>query len=238
MFDPIKHKTVLINILTKIYAEVELRTALGFKGGTAAMMFYDLPRMSVDLDFDLLKEDKKNLVFEKIKMIIRSFGEIYDATEKRFTLFFLLSYEKGKQAVKIEISKRKGGNNFEFKNYLGISMLVIKQKDAAAGKLAALLTRKKLAARDVFDTWYFLKNNWPINELIVKEKTGFFLKQAFNQAIERLGTIKQNEILQGLGELLDGKQKDWVRDDLLKETIFWLKFNLKNLPVVKIQKFL
>lgn len=226
MFDAVKHKTLLITILQKIYSDVELRTILGFKGGTAAMMFYDLPRMSVDLDFDLLKEDKKDLVFEKINRIIRPYGQVYDATEKRFTLFFLLSYEKGKQAVKIEISKRKGGNTFEFKNYLGISMLVIKQADAAAGKLAALITRKKFAMRDVFDVWFYLKNSWPINEAVLKEKTGLSLRQALKEAIKKTVKIKENQILQGLGELLDNKQKTWVRDNLLKETIFWLKLRL------------
>ena len=67
----------------------------------------------------------------------------------------MLNYEKGKQAAKIEISKRKGLNSYEFKSYLGVSMLTITKGDAVAGKLAALLTRKKFAMRDVFDTWYF-----------------------------------------------------------------------------------
>ena len=233
MFDPVKHQTLLITILQKIYSDVEMRTSLGFKGGTAAMMFYDLPRMSVDLDFDLLKEEEKDLVFEKVNRIIRPYGQIYDANEKRFTLFFLLSYEKGKQAVKIEISKRKGGNAFEFKNYLGISMLVIKPADAAAGKLAALITRKRFATRDVFDTWYYLKNNWPINELILTEKTGLSLKQALKEAVKKLVIIKENQILQGLGELLDNKQKDWAKANLIKDTVFLLKLYLKNLPVAK-----
>jgi len=229
MFDPIKHKTILINLLKDIYSDVELRTILGFKGGTAAMMFYDLPRLSVDLDFDLLQEDKKGLVLEKIKKIISPYGEIRDAAEKKFTLFFLLNYEKGKQAVKIEISKRKGLNVYEFKNYLGVSMLVIKQEDAAAGKLAALTTRKKFAMRDVFDTWYFLKNDWPVNKVVLKEKTGLSLKQALKKALGKVAKIKQNQVLQGLGELLDNKQKAWAKKNLIPDTIFHLKLYLENL---------
>jgi len=227
MFDPIRHKTTLINLLKDIYSDVELRTILGFKGGTAAMMFYDLPRMSVDLDFDLLEEEKKELVLERIKKILQPYGEIHDAAEKRFTLFFLLSYEKGKQAVKIEISKRKGLNSYEFKSYLGISLLVIKQEDAAAGKLAALITRKRFAMRDVFDTWYFLKNNWPINEVVLKEKTDFSLKQGLKKALGRVVKIRENQALQGLGELLDNKQKTWVKENLIKDTVFLLKLKLK-----------
>ncbi|MBU1322470.1 nucleotidyl transferase AbiEii/AbiGii toxin family protein [Patescibacteria group bacterium] len=227
MLDLARHKTILINLLKDIYSDVELRTILGFKGGTAAMMFYDLPRFSVDLDFDLLNEGKKELVLEKIKKILPPYGEIHDAAEKRFTLFFLLSYEKGKQAVKIEISKRKGLNVYEFKNYLGISMLVIKQEDAAAGKLAALITRKRFAMRDVFDTWYFLKNDWSINEAVLKEKTGLSLKQALKKALGKVAEIRKNQALQGLGELLNNKQKVWVKENLIKDIIFLLKLKLK-----------
>lgn len=90
MLDLARHKTILINLLKDIYSDVELRTILGFKGGTAAMMFYDLPRFSVDLDFDLLNEEKKELVLEKIKKILPPYGEIHDAAEKRFTLFFFI----------------------------------------------------------------------------------------------------------------------------------------------------
>lgn len=229
MFDPIKHRTVLINLLKDIYSDAELRTILGFKGGTAAMMFYDLPRLSVDLDFDLLQAGKKELVLEKIKKIIQPYGEIYDAIEKRFTLFFLLSYEKGKQAAKIEISKRKGLNSYEFKNYLGISMLVIKKEDAMAGKLAALITRKKFAMRDVYDIWFYLKNEWPISEIVIKEKTGLSIKQAIGQALEKVENIKPNQTLQGLGELLDSKQKMWAKENLIKDAIFMLKLYQKNL---------
>jgi predicted nucleotidyltransferase component of viral defense system len=229
MLDLARHKTILINLLKDIYSDVELRTILGFKGGTAAMMFYDLPRMSVDLDFDLLNEEKKELVLAKIKKIIQPYGEIYDAAEKRFTLFFLLSYEKGKQAVKIEISKRKGLNVYEFKNYLGISMLVIKPEDAAAGKLAALITRKRFATRDVFDTWFYLKNNWPISKIVIKEKTGLSVKQAVSQALTKVVKIKRNQVLQGLGELVDNKQKAWAKENLIKDTVFLLKLYRKNL---------
>lgn len=49
-----KHKFFLAQILKDIYSDIELANCLGFKGGTALMFFYDLPRFSVDLDFNLL----------------------------------------------------------------------------------------------------------------------------------------------------------------------------------------
>ena len=52
--DITKHKTHLTNILIDIYKESVTGAVLGFKGGTSAMLFYQLPRFSVDLDFDLI----------------------------------------------------------------------------------------------------------------------------------------------------------------------------------------
>lgn len=217
------HKTNLIKILREIYIDPALRTTLGFKGGTAAMLFYGLPRFSVDLDFDLLDSGKKEMVFNKLKGIISRFGELTEATEKRNTLFFLLNYQKGLRNLKVEVSKRASVASFEGKNYLGISVLVMKQEDMTAGKLAALLTRSEFATRDLFDLWFFLKNNWPISENVVKEKTGLSLKEAFKKAEGQVSKVTKNQLLSGLGDLLDNKQKVQVKDRLKDDLVFYLK---------------
>lgn len=223
MLDQVNHKIVLVEILKDLYADPALRTILGFKGGTAALLFYDLPRLSVDLDFDLLEETKKELVFKKVKAILTRHGNLREAIEKHYTLLFLLSYAKGKQMVKIDISKRKGLSRFERKSYLGVSALVMKPEDMLACKLAALLTRKKFAMRDVFDLWFFLKNKWEINEAVLQEKTGLTVKQALKQAIKVVRTIKPNRLLAGMGELVDAKQKVWIKTRLVGETVFYLR---------------
>ena len=61
--DYAKHKNILLQILKDIYSDTSISPYLGFKGGTAAMMFYDLPRHSVDLDLDLLDETKELHLF-------------------------------------------------------------------------------------------------------------------------------------------------------------------------------
>ena len=60
MLDIQKHKFILVSILKDIYSNSSLGPLLGFKGGTAAYLFYKLPRFSVDLDFDLLKIEEKD----------------------------------------------------------------------------------------------------------------------------------------------------------------------------------
>ena len=52
MFNPEKHKLIMVRILKDLYSDKDLGKILGFKGGTMAYLFYDLPRESVDLDLD------------------------------------------------------------------------------------------------------------------------------------------------------------------------------------------
>lgn len=223
MLNYTRHRVTLIDILKSVYGDPDLRTILGFKGGTAAMLFYDLPRLSVDLDFDLLDADKKELVFKKMGILLERHGVLREATEKRYTLFFVISYERGEHTIKVDISKRKGASGFEPKSYLGVTALVMRKDDMAAGKLAAFLTRRRLAIRDVFDVWFFLKNKWSVNETVLIEKTGLSLSKVLDQAIKQVNEIKEDQLLHGLGELLDAKQKTWVKTKLIEETIFYLR---------------
>jgi len=228
MLDIQKHKFILVNILKDIYSDPSLGTILGFKGGTATYLFYNLQRFSVDLDFNLLDSETKKFVFEEMKKILKKYGDLKEAQEKRFTLFFLLSYEPKAQNIKVEISKKEFPNSYEIKNYLGISMLVMKKEDMLSHKLVALLERKNIANRDLFDIYFFLKNNWDFNKELIKLRTGLNYKDYLKKCIEVVKKVNEKYILQGLGEILDEKQKVWVKKNLKKELLFLLNFYLKN----------
>ena len=81
-----KHKNILLQILKDIFSNTSIAPYLGFKGGTAALMFYGLNRNSVDIDLDLLDETKEQEVFEKIQEIAKDYGRILDSRIKRFNL--------------------------------------------------------------------------------------------------------------------------------------------------------
>ena len=78
MLDLEKHRLIMVQILKDIYTEFTLGNSLGFKGGTAAYLLYDLPRFSVDLDFDLLPGAKEQEVFFKLEQILKSYGQVMD----------------------------------------------------------------------------------------------------------------------------------------------------------------
>lgn len=222
------HKNILIKILKDIYTDSSLGPFLGFKGGTAAYLFYSLNRFSVDLDFDLLNETKEQEVFEKVEKIAGEYGRVKDKINKSHTLFILLSYSEEAQNIKIEINKRSFGSQYEVKNYLGISMLVMRSEDMFAHKLVAMTERRKIANRDIFDTHFFLKSDWEINREIVEHRTKTSFANYLKRCIYFLEDKSERGILFGMGELINEKQKSWVKSKLKKETIFLLKLMLEN----------
>lgn len=223
-----EHKDILLQILKDIYSDTNIAPFLGFKGGTAAYIFYDLSRFSVDLDFDLIDEDKKEEVFGKIEKIVKNYGKIKEARRKRFNLFFLLSYNEETQNIKIEVNHRIFDSRYEIKTYLGISMLVMVKEDMFAHKLMAMYERLGKTNRDIYDVWFFLKNNWPINKEIVEKRAGTDFKDFLKRCVSSLEKMSNQNILSGMGELLDEKQKVWVKENLKKDTLFLLKLKLEN----------
>lgn len=219
-----EHKIVISKILFDIYQDKTLAPAIGFKGGTACFFFYNLPRFSTDLDFNLIEPDKTQAIFEKLKGIIQNYGEIKDQKNKENTIYFLLSYKSDSHNIKIEISKRSGKfDQYEIKHHLGLPVLVMKQDCISAHKLCAITDRKELASRDLFDAWFMLKNNWPISEEIIKLRTSKSQKVYFADLVAFLEEKGKINILHGLGEVLDQKDKTWVKNKLLSELIYLLK---------------
>ena len=228
MLDRNIHKTILLQILKDIYTDTSLGPVLGFKGGTAANFFYDLGRFSVDLDFDLLNGGKEAFVFERIEKILSEYGTIKEKYRKKFTLLFVISYDEKSQNIKVEVNRRVFGSRYEMKNYLGISMLVMVKEDMFAHKLVAVMERAKAANRDVYDIWFFLKNKWPINKEIVEKRTSKNFKDHLRECIEFIDSLGDRNILSGMGELLEEKQKAWAKTNLRKDTIFLLKVRLEQ----------
>ncbi|PIP26810.1 MAG: hypothetical protein COX31_00280 [Candidatus Moranbacteria bacterium CG23_combo_of_CG06-09_8_20_14_all_40_16] len=223
MLDWRKHKIIIIQILKDIYQNPLISPWLGFKGGTAAYLFYGLPRYSVDLDFDLLDIGKKENVFVEVKKIVEKYGKIKDEMIKENTILLEISYGDQEHNIKIEISTRQLKNNFEILNYLGIPMQVMAKEDIFANKLLALTSRRKTATRDIFDVYFFLSKHWDFNRQAVIDRSGKNIKDYLAECIKFAEGVNNQNILMGLGELVDEKQKDWIKKNLKNEVLFYLK---------------
>jgi len=220
--DITKHKIHLSNILLRVYKDSLLSSSLAFKGGTAAMMFYQLPRFSVDLDFDLVGIADPTKVAKRVNRLVADTFEVVDQSAMYHTLFWLLSYGSGLSKIKLEINMRDVSlNTYEMKPYYGVNVKVMGRADMVAHKLVTILERKKLANRDLFDAHYFLSGEEAdqINTRIIEQRTGMTASEFFERLIFYIKEVDNKKILNGLGEVLTEGQKDWVKAKLLVELV-------------------
>lgn len=230
MMDINKHKYFLVRILKDIYADIELANCLGFKGGTAMMFFYGLPRFSVVLDFNLIVSGKDETVYKKVWQILLKYGKIHDEAKKFYGPLVVLDYGSGERKLKVEISNRRFDNRYEIKNLLGINIKVMVQADMFAHKLCALLDRETITNRDIFDCWFFMDKQTPVNKNIIETRMNMPYADYLQKCIDTLEGMTDKGLLQGIGELLDKKMKTFVRIKLKAETISLLRF-YKEYPI-------
>ena len=229
MLDTQKHKVHLSNILSLLYKNSLVGANLGFKGGTACYFFYELPRFSVDLDFDLILPNLINKpgiekIVENISLILEKNYDVVDFSTKYNTLFWLLSYEMGQHKIKIEVSTRDFPNTYKPRNYYGTTVNVLQIGDIIAHKLVAIQDRKITANRDIFDAHFFLSSCYAtlINDEIIKFRTGKSPKVFYKDLLLFIENYNPKSPLDGLGELLDERQKNWVRSGKMKSELVGL----------------
>lgn len=217
MLNITKHRQIMTKILLDLMSEKRLATKLGFKGGTALYLFYELDRFSTDLDFDLIGsggEDEIGL----IDKIARKNLTVIDKKTKRFTWYWMGSYLRGEHKIKVEVNTREYPNEYEIQDLRGYSIKVMKKEFMMAHKLCAVLDRKNLQNRDLYDLWWMFKHGFTASDEIVKLRTGKSLQKYWGDLLKKVDSLPKNfDILQGLGEVMDYRKKDWVRGNLIKE---------------------
>ncbi len=217
MLDVNRHKFFLLQLLKEIYSDPELASSLAFKGGTALMLFHDLPRFSVDLDFNLTANSDEEVASAKLRAILVKHGTIRDEARKRYGMLLVLNYEDDGRNLKVEVSNRSYPDEYELRDYLGVSMNVMRLEYMFTHKLMALLDRNALTNRDVFDCWFCMKQRLVLRKSILDLRLKGTFEDYMDKAIEAVTAISGNRILDGIGELLDPELKKWVKTDLTSE---------------------
>ncbi|MCL2155392.1 MAG: nucleotidyl transferase AbiEii/AbiGii toxin family protein [Leptospirales bacterium] len=205
---------------------------MGFKGGTALMFFHELPRFSVDLDFNLLLPEKSENVYQKLQKIVQKYGKIHDEAQKFHSDVIVLDYGTTERKLKIEVSNRQFNDEYELKNLLGINIKVLTLSNMFSHKLCALLDRSSLANRDIFDCWFFMNRQTPLNETIIEQRMGKSLAAYLQECIDTLEKLPDKSLLDGLGELIQPELKTFVRTKLRAEIITLFRF-YKSFPITK-----
>ncbi len=226
------HRQKLINILKDIF-ESDIWKYLAFKWWTACYFLHSLDRFSTDLDFDLIWNIEN--IDKKLEKILLKHWKL-----KKWNKI-ILSYGDNEDNIKIDISRNiRKSNNYETVNLFWIDIKVQDKATIFANKLIALTDRNSLANRDFYDIYFFFKNNFEINEEVIKERTSqeewkknnnskldFLSKNEYFKYLQYFienEIPKNHKILDGLWEVLqDEKHKSFVKNKLLNELLIILK---------------
>lgn len=222
LFDSTVHKRYLSLLLTELAKAFPEKIA--FKGGSSAYFFYNLPRFSFDLDFDMLRPFSAADI-DLFREVISRYGQMREFRDKQNTLFCLFDYGKGHPNIKIELNRRVWKNNvYKPVWFFGVPIAIADEATVLTNKLIALTDRKLPVARDLYDSWYFLKIGFPIKEALVMERTGKDLAAYLKAAMVFVKrTYTARNVLHGLGDALDEKQKAWAKVHLVSEAIQEMK---------------
>ena len=118
----------------------------------------------------------------------------------------------------------KGDQEAIIANLLGLNIKLMAKENMFAHKLCAMLDRNEITNRDIFDCWFYMENRTPINRKVVEQRMGKSLEAYLQDCIDRLNSMSDRGMLNGLGELMDEDMKKFVKTKLRKETIQLLEF--------------
>lgn len=217
MLNKEKHRTLMFQIIKDIFSS-KIWKYIAFKWWTACYFLYSLDRFSTDLDFDLTN-DKENIDDELYK-ILKKYWRLKTWNK------IVLSYWESDINIKIDVNRKIWKNNtYEFLNFYWTTIKVQDKSTIFANKLVALIERH--TNRDIYDVYFMFVNFFDINEKVIFERTWKGKKELFIQIKQKLEKIpKKYKILDGLWEILDEKQKKFVKNSLVSELIWILEMKI------------
>jgi len=93
------------------------------------------------------------------------------------------------------------------------------------------VNRSGLTNRDIFDCWFFMENRTPVNKNLIENRMKMPFTDYLQNCIDALHNLSNKNLLNGLGDLVDEKMKNFVRMKLCAETITLLRF-YKEFPII------
>ena len=234
------HKSWLYRLLSAIYDNQILADSLYFKGGTCAAMLGYLDRFSIDLDFDYMKKKSEMKIarkeleseFEKLGLAVKD--------KSQNTLQYFLRYPTKpnlRNTIKVDATfPPPAANVYQPFRLSDIDRIVNCQtvETMFANKLVALIDRWEkngsIAGRDLYDIHHFFMEGFRYNKGVIIERRNSDLGSFFQElAVFIEKRINQTVINQDLNSLLSPDKFQKIRKILKRETLMFLRDELKRI---------
>ncbi len=209
-------ENVIIEIVQDL-GKSKAGSQIAFKGGTALKLFFDLPRYSEDIDYDILPgASAEGLIGIITDRCTRKGWEITDSALKYHTILVELRFSGPDRNfhVKIEISTREKELKTSILPLRGVPIVTLEPSFLMTEKLFTFLDRQ--AGRDIFDAWFILNGAHPLDEPMIAHAFGN--RSAFFQ--ELLNTVRKADpkrILRDTGKLLNQDYRNWIQTSFLSD---------------------
>jgi len=211
-----------------------------FKGGTALAKFYGSPRFSDDLDFSAILqqgEDYAKSIKGKLDKMVKKSAEedpikVLRTLDTVKTLAYELSirgplfeHSDRYQHLKIEIGKNEPvlekavvlRRNPIYRDLAPYVAIVMSEKEILAEKTVALLYRRNLKARDLYDIYFLVRRGVELKVSLIDRKMKWyghaFTSERFALRMDKTAEIWDKE----LGRLLP--KKDFISYATAKKNV-------------------
>jgi hypothetical protein len=171
-------------------------------------------------------------VYQKICKIVLKYGKIHDEAHKYYGSVIVLDYGIAERKLKIEISNRQSNDEYEICNLLGINIKTMSLVDMLSHKLCALLDRRSVTNRDIFDCWFLMNRQTAVNQTIIEQRMGKPLSDYLQDCIDAIENLPDKSLLEGMGELVNREFKTFIRNKLRFEILTLLRF-YKAFPIIQ-----
>lgn len=234
------HKAWLYRLLSAIYDNQILADFLYFKGGTCAAMLGWLDRFSIDLDFDFVggKSDV-NIVQKALEKVFVELELIIKDKSRRAPQYFLRYPAKPgmRNTIKVDTTFPPPKSNiYQPYRFNEIDRIIYCQtiETMFANKLVAPFDRwdkyHSIAGRDIYDIHHFFLNGYGYERAVIKERRNQRVETVILELIDFIDKkVNQKIIDQDINHLLSPDKFKIIRKILKKETLMFLKDELKRI---------
>ncbi len=196
MFQELSSKTSFqVDLLEKVYrltellnelTRTDLKDQLILKGGTSInFIYFDLPRLSVDIDFDYIGSNKKDQMLsdrEDIETTLKRIFNMLDYTPEKSKSYALDKYNlyynnsvNNRDRIKLEVNHLKRATILEpiemkFEHLFEINdfrILTLELEELFGRKLGALVRRT--TPKDLYDIYKLINSDLKYDEDIMKK---------------------------------------------------------------------